>query len=148
MQVPVAVRGRHKRRPSYPHDCRTSERVSKTDSKGSLSPSVCGFTFRYTLPLHLFTSMLTQRCFRKDNIVWECENGGQLWTDSVTSGYDNGASFPSGFCASGFSSIYAAFIGGLLVDLVFQVSIFGEEKLRTTLKYYNLFSLNRCTCYS
>lgn len=68
-----------------------------------------------------FTSMLTLRCFRKDNIAWECENGGQLWTDSVTSGYDNGTSFPTGFCASGFSSLYAAFIGGLLVDLVFQV---------------------------
>jgi hypothetical protein len=58
---------------------------------------------------------------RKDNIAWECENGGQLWTASVTAGYDNGTSFPSGFCVSGFSSLYTAMIISLLADLGFQV---------------------------
>lgn len=53
--------------------------------------------------------------------MWECDNGGQLWTESEAAGYDNGTSFPSGFCASGFSSLYAAFVISLLVDLVFQV---------------------------
>lgn len=58
---------------------------------------------------------------RKDKIAWECDNGGQLWTDSVTAGYDNGSSFPSGFCTTGFASLNIAFIISLLVDLVFQV---------------------------
>lgn len=60
---------------------------------------------------------------RKDKIQWECDNGGQLWTDSVDAGYETSASFPSGFCASGFSSLNAAFIVGLVIDLVFQVRI-------------------------
>ena len=60
---------------------------------------------------------------RKDKIQWECDNGGQLWTDSAEAGYATSASFPSGFCVSGFSSLNAAFIVGLLVDLVFQVRV-------------------------
>lgn len=57
----------------------------------------------------------------KDKIAWECQNGGQLWTESAA--YDNGASIPSGFCTSGFSSLNTAFIGSLLVDLGFQVNL-------------------------
>ncbi|KAI0660522.1 hypothetical protein C8Q70DRAFT_932809 [Cubamyces menziesii] len=60
----------------------------------------------------------------KDKIQWECSNGGQLWTDSAEAGYGGSASFPTGFCATGFSSLYAAFIVGLLVDLVFQMYMF------------------------
>ncbi|KAL7285613.1 hypothetical protein ACG7TL_000717 [Trametes sanguinea] len=60
----------------------------------------------------------------KDKIQWECENGGQLWTDSAEAGYGGSASFPTGFCTTGFSSIYAAFIVGLLVDLAFQMYMF------------------------
>lgn len=60
----------------------------------------------------------------KSNIAWECENGGQLWTASAAAGYGGSTSFPSGFCTAGFSSIYAAFIGGLCVDLVFQMYMF------------------------
>jgi hypothetical protein len=58
---------------------------------------------------------------RKDNIAWECDNGGQLWPASVTAGYDNGTSFPGAFCTSGFTSVYTAFIISLLADIGFQV---------------------------
>jgi hypothetical protein len=54
----------------------------------------------------------------QDNIEWECNNGGQLWgspSDTTVS------KIPSGFCAAGYSSLYAAFVGALLVDLVFQM---------------------------
>jgi len=55
-------------------------------------------------------------------IEWECDNGGQLWTASVTAGYQtNGASLPSGFCTAGFSSLYYGFLFSLLIDLGFQV---------------------------
>ncbi|KAI0081118.1 hypothetical protein K474DRAFT_1682203 [Panus rudis PR-1116 ss-1] len=60
----------------------------------------------------------------KNKIQWECDNGGQLWTDSATAGYGAGTSFPSGFCISGFSSLNAAFIVSLLVDLGFQMYMF------------------------
>lgn len=140
LQVHMAIRCRSKRCTGHHHDRRTPERVSKRIR--SLSKS---FGLRLPVPMRLcdFTSMLTLRCFRKDNIAWECENGGQLWTDSVTSGYDNGTSFPSGFCASGFSSLYAAFIGALLVDLVFQVCTWWRQNI-------NCHSpcSDRCTCYS
>ncbi|KAI0001746.1 hypothetical protein BJV77DRAFT_12185 [Russula vinacea] len=56
----------------------------------------------------------------KDNIEWECANGGQLWTTSAAAGYGSG-NVPSVFCTAGFSSLYTAFIVCLLADLVFQV---------------------------
>ena len=54
--------------------------------------------------------------------MWECNNGGQLWTDSATAGISTSGSVPSGFCAMGFASLNIAFIMSLLVDLVFQAS--------------------------
>lgn len=38
-------------------------------------------------------------------------------------GYGSGT-VPSGFCTAGFSSLYAAFIVSLLIDLVFQVTFY------------------------
>jgi len=67
---------------------------------------------------------------RKNNIAWECDNGGQLWPASVTAGYDNGTSFPSAFCTSGFPSVYTALIISLLADIGFQV--------RTVVHFYVL----------
>jgi hypothetical protein len=59
----------------------------------------------------------------KDKIQWECDNGGQLWTQD-TQPAPNTVAFPSGFCAAGFSSLNGAFIGSLLVDLIFQMYMF------------------------
>lgn len=59
----------------------------------------------------------------QDKIVWECENGGQLWgstpEDAQTLG--NGVSFPSGICGPGFHTLFTAFIVSILVDLVCQM---------------------------
>jgi len=68
--------------------------------------------------------MIVQLQRGKDKILWECNNGGQLWTDSATAGIPSSGSVPSGFCAMGFSSLNTAFILSLLVDLVFQVYMF------------------------
>lgn len=65
--------------------------------------------------------MLSVPFYRKDKIQWECDNGGQLWSESVAAGYASPSSIPSGFCATGFSSLNVAFIAGLCIDLVFQV---------------------------
>jgi len=59
----------------------------------------------------------------KDKIQWECDNGGQLW-NATTTAQNTLTTVPSGFCASGFSSINAAFIGSLLVDIVFQLYMY------------------------
>lgn len=61
-------------------------------------------------------------CRRKDKIQWECNNGGQLWTESAEAGYGGTSPIPSGFCTSGFANLDAAFVVSLLADLVFQVS--------------------------
>ena len=52
--------------------------------------------------------------------MWECANGGQLWTTSATAGYGSG-NLPPGFCTTGFASLYTVFILCLLGDIVCQV---------------------------
>lgn len=59
----------------------------------------------------------------KSKIQWECQNGGQLWTPSVEAGYGTG-DIPNTFCNAGFSSVNAAFIASLIVDLCFQMYMF------------------------
>ncbi|PPR01032.1 LOW QUALITY PROTEIN: hypothetical protein CVT26_015633 [Gymnopilus dilepis] len=55
---------------------------------------------------------------RKDNINWECSNGGQLYGSTST---DAGI-LPDAFCTIGFNSLWAGFIIALLIDLAFQSS--------------------------
>lgn len=59
----------------------------------------------------------------KDNIIWECQNG-QIWGASANAGYASTTSFPDEICGPGFSSLFTAFIVGLLVDLGFQIYMF------------------------
>ncbi|CAA7264743.1 unnamed protein product [Cyclocybe aegerita] len=68
--------------------------------------------------------MIVQLQRGKDKILWECNNGGQLWTDSAATATSTTGSMPGGFCAMGFSSLNIAFIISLLVDLVFQVYMY------------------------
>jgi len=68
--------------------------------------------------------MIVQLQRGQDKIMWECNNGGQLWTASATAGISTSGSVPSGFCAMGFASLNIAFIMSLLVDLVFQAYMF------------------------
>lgn len=58
----------------------------------------------------------------KDNIIWECNHGGQVWTSNAE--YAAKSSFPVGFCSAGFDSLYTAFIISLLVDIAFQMYMF------------------------
>jgi len=86
------------------NDCATPTRVSSLGTPGH--------------PKRLIRS-------RKDKILWECANGGQLWTESVAAGVPDSGSIPSGFCGAGFNSLYIGFIISLLVDIVFQVNEIG-----------------------
>jgi len=60
----------------------------------------------------------------KSNIIWECQNGGQLWGSAAAAGYATTASFPDAICGPGFQSLYTAFIVSLLVDIGFQMYMF------------------------
>jgi len=100
---------------------------------------VCKFIWPFVIVASAIRAiiMIVELQRGKDNIQWECENGGQLWTASAAAGYNNGSSFPDGFCTSGFSSLYAAFIGGLLVDLVFQMyMLFLNWRFSKRLEHY------------
>ncbi|KAH8120005.1 hypothetical protein DFH11DRAFT_25614 [Phellopilus nigrolimitatus] len=100
---------------------------------------VCKFIWPFILVISAIraTIMIVELQRGKDKIAWECDNGGQLWTESVENGFDNGKSFPSGFCTAGFSSLYSAFIVGLLVDLVFQLyMLFLNWRFSKRLEHY------------
>jgi len=60
----------------------------------------------------------------QDNIVWECENGGQLWGGTPEQTLGTGASFPSGICGPGFHTLFTAFIISILVDIAAQMYMF------------------------
>jgi hypothetical protein len=68
----------------------------------------------------------------KDNIQWECDNGGLPWSSSPQAQAANNSTvtatststIPSSFCSTGFSSLNAAFIISLLVDIAFQIYMF------------------------
>jgi hypothetical protein len=74
----------------------------------------------------------------QSNIIWECENGGQLWGASAAAGYGNSSGFPDAFCAPGFHSLFTAFVISLLVDLGFQMYMFFLNwRFMKRLEHYN-----------
>lgn len=87
---------------------------------------VCKFIWPFVIVICAIRAiiMIVTLAQGKSNIEWECNNGGQLWIGSVAAGYDNSAALPGGFCSCGFDSLYAAFVGSLIVDLAFQLYMF------------------------
>jgi len=83
---------------------------------------VCKFIWIFVIILSAIRAiiMIVQLQRGKDKIQWECDNGGQLW-DPLTTAENTLSTIPSGFCTAGFASLNAAFIGSLLIDLVFQM---------------------------
>lgn len=83
---------------------------------------VCGFLWPFMVIIATLRAiaMIVQLNLGESKIVWECENGGQLWTASAAAGYANSSSFPDGICALGFDSLNTAFIVSLVVDIAFQ----------------------------
>lgn len=101
---------------------------------------VCKFLWPFVIVIAAVRAilMIVQLQRGKDKITWECENGGQLWTESVDAGYETSTAFPTGFCTVGFSSLNAAFIVSLLVDLGFQVYMyFMTWRYQKRLEHYS-----------
>jgi len=57
-------------------------------------------------------------------IIWECENGRQLWTAAGAVPVVTSGSLPTAFCTYGFATVNTAFIISLLVDLVLQIYMY------------------------
>jgi hypothetical protein len=88
---------------------------------------VCKFLWPFIIVIAAVRAilMIVQLERGKDKITWECNNGGTLWTDEADTGNSTtSGTVPPGFCSAGFSSLNAAFIVSLLVDLVFQIYMF------------------------
>jgi len=85
---------------------------------------VCKFLWPFVIIICAVraTLMIVQLQRGKDKIIWECDHGGQIWSENAE--YGAKSSFPVGFCSAGYASLNAAFIIGLLVDLVFQMYMF------------------------
>lgn len=85
---------------------------------------VCKFLWPFVIVICAVraTLMIVQLQRGKDKIVWECNHGGQIWSENAE--YAAKSSFPVGFCSAGFNSLNVAFIIGLLIDLVFQMYMF------------------------
>jgi len=85
---------------------------------------VCKFLWPFVIIICAVraTLMIVQLQRGKDKIVWECNQGGQIWSENAE--YAAKSSFPVGFCSAGFNSLNVAFIIGLLIDLVFQMYMF------------------------
>jgi len=86
----------------------------------------CGFLWPFVIVICLIRCIIMMIELKRgeDNILWECQNGGQLWTASAQAGYGDGSNLPTGFCSAGISSIVTAFTAGLIVDLLFQMYMF------------------------
>jgi hypothetical protein len=85
--------------------------------------------------------MIWQLYRGKDKIIWECENGGQLWGQSEEAGYGNTAGFPNAICGPGWHSLFTAFIVSLLVDLGFQMyAFFLNWRFKRRIERYTMIS--------
>lgn len=67
--------------------------------------------------------MIFQLDRQQNKVIWECNNGGQLWGESVEAGYGSADAkgMPTGMCSAGFHSLYVAFVLSLLADFGLQV---------------------------
>ncbi|KZP28939.1 hypothetical protein FIBSPDRAFT_908527 [Athelia psychrophila] len=75
----------------------------------------------------------------KEEILWECRNGGALWPASVAAGHANTESFPTAFCTYGFSSANTAFIISLLADIGCQIyMMFLNWRFTKRLEHYGM----------
>ncbi|PWN95495.1 hypothetical protein FA09DRAFT_332134 [Tilletiopsis washingtonensis] len=89
--------------------------------------------------------MIFQLNREQNKIIWECNNGGQLWGESVEKGYGEGSGMPTGMCSAGFHSLYIAFVMSLLVDLALQIYAYfmAWRFMKRIEHYYQLVQKNQ-----
>jgi len=100
---------------------------------------VCKFSWPFVIVISAIRAilMIVELERGKDDIMWECLNGGQVYNTTETLN-DTTETFPAGFCAAGFSSIYVAFIIALLIDLGFQIYMyFMTWRYQKRLEHYS-----------
>jgi len=86
---------------------------------------VCKFLWPFMIVISALRTivMMVELQRGKDNIAWECNNGGQLWPASAVTSPTT-STLPSTFCTYGFSTLNTAFIASLVIDLLCQIYMF------------------------
>lgn len=86
-----------------------------------LIPRLAKWPFGVAFFATAFTTAVFQLDRQQGKIIWECNNGGQLWGESAANGYSTGSAMPSGVCSAGFHSLYIAFVLSLVIDFFLQI---------------------------
>ncbi|BGP31278.1 hypothetical protein JCM10296v2_003042 [Rhodotorula toruloides] len=87
---------------------------------------------QFLLPFVLFVSairagiMIFRLDYYQSNVIWECHHGGILWNATIANSTNiptntSDRTLPSGFCSSGFHSLYLAFAFALCIDITLQL---------------------------
>ncbi|CAD6915313.1 unnamed protein product [Tilletia controversa] len=91
--------------------------------------------------------MIFQLNRQQGKIIWECNNGGQLWGTSKETGTSS-ATMPSGVCSAGFHSLYIAFVFSLLIDIGCQLyAYFMTWRFMKRIEHYKQLSANENLYY-
>ncbi|PWY97251.1 hypothetical protein BCV70DRAFT_69278 [Testicularia cyperi] len=92
--------------------------------------------------------MMFQLDRQQSKIVWECNNGGQLWGTAGETTSDT-TTMPSGFCSAGFHSLYIAFVFSLLIDFGLQVyAYFMCWRFKKRIEHYYSFATKESNIYN
>jgi len=82
--------------------------------------------------------MIVQLYRDQTGIVWECENGGQIYGTSAEAGNPATTTMPSSLCSPGWHTLFFIFIFSLLIDLVFQIyMLFLNWRFSKRLEHYD-----------
>jgi len=101
---------------------------------------VCKFTWPFVVVLSAVRAiiMIVELYRYQSKIVWECENGGQVWGSSPETGNPSSSKMPASLCSTGWSSLFTIFIVALIIDLVFQLyMLFLNWRFSKRLEHYN-----------
>ncbi|GAA5908650.1 hypothetical protein JCM6882_003705 [Rhodosporidiobolus microsporus] len=92
--------------------------------------------------------MIFRLDYYQSNVIWECNHGGQLYNETLANSttYDpstyTGDTLPSGFCGSGFHSLYLAFAFALCIDVALQIyQYFLVWRFKARLEQYFSFKM-------
>jgi len=99
---------------------------------------VCKFSWSFIVVISAIRAivMIVELYRYRWKIVWECENGGQLWGSSPEN--PSTTTMPNELCTPGWQSLFTIFIVALLVDLAFQLyMLFLNWRFSKRLEHYN-----------
>jgi len=99
---------------------------------------VCKFSWPFLVCISAIRGivMIVQLYRGEWNIVWECENGGQVWGSVAEAG---APTIPNALCTPGWQTLFTIFIISILVDLGFQIyMLFLNWRFSKRLEHYNV----------